>query len=697
MPGLEESLAPASLPFDLERVGYPDLTGLVRRDDGVPPHPGGYSDIHIGYLIESPVAIKVLRTSGDPDRIERVKARLYSEAIVWTKLQHENVLPFLGLAQDLGRFGCPAYIFPFCNNGSITDYIHSTNPGVMDRALLVLGVARGLGYLHENDVIHGGLKPSNILVGDGGRSLVSDFGSNWLSNTGGFSTRPADTFRYQAPELLMDNDRPPNRSTDVCAFGLTAFEVWTSLPPFSEAPSEIAVIVARLMKGVVEPPLPVPPPAMMELFWPVLSPCFKNDQDARPTMQVVVEELISGITAAGYLVGASTSPPHGRDVETREVIDKDDSGVYRRCRALAMETVTLNSKRRALENLEGEDAQIIVDFLDRLLDDEDLEKRKKKKIIHLLSSIAKSAKVFPKSLEIPNVQCDLSSPVAEGGYGIIFRGNQQGHQVCVKAIRMYEKDKNIERKLRAQASELTIWANLSHVNVLPFLGMYFSNERKNVLISGNKRALLADFGISRVSMTSASPIPSITAGTTHWMAPEMLIEDFSTPTKEGDIWAFGCVCYEALTGLMPFYQFKPVAQLILAFIKKIATCIKPVVLASGLSWDDATQGIWSAAELCWAYDPNKRPDSGELLLLLASMNALDDRSPEPRSPRSKIKASRLNYDHVLNTLSRISYVGQAADIPGLADPSLMIQTTSRKVSVWTVLSTFHSSRFADVY
>jgi serine/threonine protein kinase len=110
-----------------------------------------------------------------------------------------------------------------------------------------MGIARGLEYLHGEGVVHGDIKPvcshlysytnviqllvaylsfvqSNVLMGDNNEPLLCDFGRSTILDLRGFTTRPAGAARYQAVELVK-GEVTPNKSTDVCAFGLTAFEV----------------------------------------------------------------------------------------------------------------------------------------------------------------------------------------------------------------------------------------------------------------------------------------------------------------------------------------------------------------------------------------------------------------------------------------------------------------------------------------
>ncbi|KXN85224.1 hypothetical protein AN958_11499 [Leucoagaricus sp. SymC.cos] len=380
--------------------------------------------------------------------------------------------------------------------------------------------------------------------------------------------------------------------------------------------------------------------------------------------------------------------------------------VYHQCWALVAEIVKNEYQRTSLLKLEGTDAQSMVDFLSKMIDNdqETIFPHERKLILHLLSKLAKSAQVFPRSLELNGVQCDLTHPITEGGFGYIYKGEYEGQPTCVKAVRFLERGYN-RKALRSHAGELIIWAHIYHQNILPFCGIYLSNEQnprvciaspwmengdlsqylkdvpdcpyiplihdiisglqylhdfdiihgdlkaRNVLISATKRAMLADFGISRISVTVTATSTAAARGTAYWMAPELLLEEDITPRKASDIWAFGCTCYEALTGRIPFHQYKSAPILISAFVKRKAVLLKP-----GLDdgWDDLKEKVWTTVEGCWKNDPSLRPGAEELLSSLTDLNSGDKRQPVPRSPRPQKPFVKLDYERVRDLLQQVS-------------------------------------------
>jgi hypothetical protein len=117
---------------------------------------GSISDAWEGMYDNSRVRIKTLRINLVQD-LGRVKNRFCSEAAVWKRLKHENVVPFLGVSTSLD---------PLCTVSpwmelNMLDYIR-LNPEV-ERLPLLVDIAKGLKYLHSLDVIHGNLKGVRLL------------------------------------------------------------------------------------------------------------------------------------------------------------------------------------------------------------------------------------------------------------------------------------------------------------------------------------------------------------------------------------------------------------------------------------------------------------------------------------------------------------------------------------------------------
>lgn len=113
------------------------------------------------------------------------------------------------------------------------------------RALAILrALAAGLDAVHAIGILHGDVKPTNILLGHG-RVVLADFG---LAHPYGPSCRTRSgsvrgTPLYLAPELACGLAVTPDRASDVYAFATVAYELLAGRPPL--AADSIAQVIAR--------------------------------------------------------------------------------------------------------------------------------------------------------------------------------------------------------------------------------------------------------------------------------------------------------------------------------------------------------------------------------------------------------------------------------------------------------------------
>ncbi|KAK0471653.1 kinase-like domain-containing protein, partial [Armillaria novae-zelandiae] len=174
---------------------------------------------------------------------------LCQEAFIWRQLRHPNVLPFLGVSQELFA---PRYclISPWMVNGNIMSYLEAHHDH--DRLMLLVQVAEGMKYLHSQKpfIVHADIRGANILVMDDLRCCLADFGLSLLAESQTLDTTSRmskGSTRWLAPEYINPDaviDRTYITVRDVYAYGCTVVEIYTGKPPFSDVKSEPAVMLA---------------------------------------------------------------------------------------------------------------------------------------------------------------------------------------------------------------------------------------------------------------------------------------------------------------------------------------------------------------------------------------------------------------------------------------------------------------------
>ena len=90
-------------------------------------------------------------------------------------------------------------------------------------------LAKGVEYLHNNNIMHRDIKPENILVGRDNLKLT-DFGHAIIFNKGDVFTKIMGTVYYLAPEMFLR--QLYDERIDIWMLGIVYYEMLTSEPPF---------------------------------------------------------------------------------------------------------------------------------------------------------------------------------------------------------------------------------------------------------------------------------------------------------------------------------------------------------------------------------------------------------------------------------------------------------------------------------
>ncbi|KAJ7067449.1 kinase-like domain-containing protein [Mycena amicta] len=280
-----------------------NMLGHITRDDPFPFAGGISSNIYRGKLVQSNgqkihVAIKMFRPLDDsPEQQQEILRRMQREAKVWSQLKHKNILTFIGV-YDLLNAPWPVLVSPYHKLGNIKRYI-GEHPKA-DRNALVLGVACGLQFLHENNVVHGDLKAQNIVVDEEGIPCICDFGISKIVNHRGFTTASVGTVPYMAPELFHILDGPAETtlpgttitttmSSDVYSFALLILEILTGQPP-KRRPTQ-AFLMAQVVAELHPTREDYEEELVSDTMWAALVPCWAFDPNLRPGIPVVHDSL----------------------------------------------------------------------------------------------------------------------------------------------------------------------------------------------------------------------------------------------------------------------------------------------------------------------------------------------------------------------------------------------------------------------
>ncbi|KAF8596585.1 kinase-like protein [Ceratobasidium sp. AG-I] len=272
--------------------------------DNYPLFSGGFGDVYRGKLTNgSHVAIKTMRIHINAHEAQKPLKNAARELHAWSKCQHPNVLPLLGLAEFRNQIGMVSH---WMQNGNLPSYI-AKHPET-DRFQMSIEISKGLTYLHAANIIHGDLKGLNVLISDVGTAMLTDFGNailqdstlNFTATTEKHSLSP----RWAAPEL-MDGPGMHSFAADVYALGMTILETITGKKPYSEKSDHGVYAALLLRKELPQRPRDSIPPGSKngDSLWELLTTCWAFDPQNRPSAGHV-RDTMHTIAAMKYLRNA---------------------------------------------------------------------------------------------------------------------------------------------------------------------------------------------------------------------------------------------------------------------------------------------------------------------------------------------------------------------------------------------------------
>ncbi|XP_071707990.1 receptor kinase-like protein Xa21 [Rutidosis leptorrhynchoides] len=196
---------------------------------------GGFSSVYKGTLGEDDklVAVKVLHLQN-----RGAERSFLAECEVLRSIRHRNLLKIITSCSGVDFQGndFKALIYEFMPNGSLHDWVHSSEKlNLVQRINILHNVASALDYLHNNSItsiVHGDLKPSNILLDEDMVAHVGDFGLARFLGTNSEvnnSSVVKGTIGYAPPEYGLGNDM--TSSGDIYSYGILLLEVMTSKNP----------------------------------------------------------------------------------------------------------------------------------------------------------------------------------------------------------------------------------------------------------------------------------------------------------------------------------------------------------------------------------------------------------------------------------------------------------------------------------
>lgn len=180
-----------------------------------------------------------------PAEREGLARQLRNEVDVMRKLEHPNIVQFLDVFEDRDYLHI---VMELCSGGELFQRISERKKYTeADAAAVLRQVCLAVAYLHDRDIMHGDLKPDNIMfLHPGDRSPVKliDFGMSKIVRPRHCHSTLCGTLNYMAPEVVGGRY---TKHADMWSIGVIMFVMLFGHPPFSGRSHE--ELFARIRHG----------------------------------------------------------------------------------------------------------------------------------------------------------------------------------------------------------------------------------------------------------------------------------------------------------------------------------------------------------------------------------------------------------------------------------------------------------------
>ena len=260
---------------------------------------------------EQPLAFKILRRdlTSEPGVVDA----FLRERETLRRITSPNVIEVHDIVAENGTLGL---VMDYVDGGDLDDLIRSH--GALEPAMIAyLGanIAAGVGAVHAAGVVHGDIKPANILIDSSttpGTPKIADFGIARICDSTA-ATRTAvgmGTLVYMAPEASAGV--PPSPAKDVYALGIVLYQLACGVPPFVGSPAYLVKMHSQMTPGR--------PAGIPDQLWDLISRMLDKDPAKRPSVLEVYQTLAPLTTALAGRPAAPTltEPPAASPLPDRE-------------------------------------------------------------------------------------------------------------------------------------------------------------------------------------------------------------------------------------------------------------------------------------------------------------------------------------------------------------------------------------------
>lgn len=564
---------------------------------------GAFGDVYRGVLSDG--RLVAVKRNIRPD----TKEEFAKEVIAHNQINHKNVVRLLGCCIEENA---QAMIFEHVSKGNLSDHLHCSEAiiSLETRLNIAIDCAEALWCMHSmyRPVVHGDIKPSNILLDDNFHAKISDFGLARLLSGGDtdWTINVKGSIGYMDPTFIKDGCLSPKN--DVYSFGVVLVELITKTKPTGNK-KEIVERFARFSakektaRELFDVDITnADSMKVLEGIGQIAKACLKEKICERPEMNIVVGRLWELRTTLEQAIGKTGRRfvPKGQSILKKWYLQHDANKIASRSSLSVLTTLgifrrkvpsvidktlwhnnvmifTYKELKIITKNFStvigkgyygtcymgalGDGTRVSVKILhSNHCQQFDVEgeitihsRMHHSNIVKLVGCCLKNSSPALVCEYAPNGTLDkhLFKNGSEKCWGTTTEHQHVGQQLLDLKMR-YQIALGVARAMEYLHEELQEGWWVLHCDIKP----------ENILLDDHFRPMLCDFGLSKMArktddpvivaaIISTEPEPDMTMsrirGTRGYMAPEWVIHREPITTK-ADVYSFGVVLLEIIIG-----------------------------------------------------------------------------------------------------------------------------------------------------
>ncbi len=255
-------------------------------------------------LIARIVAIKLF-----PTELARGEARnrFVQEARVVGQISHPAVIALHDMGIDEPS-QTPYLVMEFIQGQPLEKLLEKGSIPCSKACAWAAEVATALGVAHRKGVIHGDVKPANILITEDERIKLTDFGMARLASRDSKDTPLLGSPAYWCPEQIVG--QPQDARSDIFSLGVVMYEMVTGHRPFDA--DSLQGICSRILSST-----PLPPshanPSVPVAFNELIASCLAKDPSQRCASAETLAERLHPLSRCNAPLQTQTQPSSLRD------------------------------------------------------------------------------------------------------------------------------------------------------------------------------------------------------------------------------------------------------------------------------------------------------------------------------------------------------------------------------------------------